>query len=104
MSRQITDLSAAGANFFNALIELQRLHAKLERKFQRWFVDTRVELEQLQELLALERAKGEQALHAQGVAERLVHEKETGWSYFETKRVELGQELERREIEKKPRA
>ena len=76
MSREITDLSAAGANLFKALIELQRLHASSERKFQRWFVDTRAELEQLQELLGSERAKCQQALHAQGVAEGLVHEKE----------------------------
>ena len=76
MSREITDLSAAGANLFKALIELQRLHASSERKFQRWFFDNRAESEQLQELLESERAKCQQALYAQGVAERLVHEKE----------------------------
>ena len=41
MSRQITDLSAAGANLFHAVVELQRLRASSERKFQRWFVDMR---------------------------------------------------------------
>ena len=36
MARQITDLSAAGANLFHAVVELQRLRASSERKFQRW--------------------------------------------------------------------
>ena len=46
MSRQITDLSAAGANLFHAVVELQRLRASSERKFQRWFYETRREQEQ----------------------------------------------------------
>lgn len=45
MSRQITDLSAAGANLFHAVVELQRLRASSERKFQRWFMETRAEQE-----------------------------------------------------------
>jgi hypothetical protein len=45
MSRQITDLAAAGANLFQALIELQRLRASSERKFQRWFFETRADQE-----------------------------------------------------------
>lgn len=49
MSRQITDLSAAGANLFHAVVELQRLRASSERKFQRWFFDTRAEQERNQE-------------------------------------------------------
>ncbi|EEP83015.1 predicted protein [Uncinocarpus reesii 1704] len=52
MSRQITDLSAAGANLFHAVVELQRLRASSERKFQRWFFDTRAEQERSQELQA----------------------------------------------------
>ncbi|KAL1954896.1 hypothetical protein VTO42DRAFT_485 [Malbranchea cinnamomea] len=52
MSRQITDLSAAGANLFHAVVELQRLRASSERKFQRWFFDTRAEQERNQELRA----------------------------------------------------
>ena len=46
MSRQITDLSAAGANLFHAVVELQRLRASSERKFQRWFFQTRQEQDQ----------------------------------------------------------
>ncbi|KAI9674042.1 MAG: hypothetical protein M1829_003885 [Trizodia sp. TS-e1964] len=52
MSRQITDLSAAGANLFHAVVELQRLRASSERKFQRWFFETRQEQETAQEVLA----------------------------------------------------
>jgi hypothetical protein len=49
LSRQITDLSAAGANLFHAVVELQRLRASSERKFQRWFYDHRQEQERAQE-------------------------------------------------------
>lgn len=49
MSRQITDLSAAGANLFHAVVELQRLRASSERKFQRWFFEHRQEQEKAQE-------------------------------------------------------
>ena len=52
MSRQITDLSAAGANLFHAVVELQRLRASSERKFQRWFFETRQEHERAQETQA----------------------------------------------------
>ncbi|KAF2868043.1 hypothetical protein BDV95DRAFT_630946 [Massariosphaeria phaeospora] len=49
LSRQITDLSAAGANLFHAVVELQRLRASSERKFQRWFYEHRQEQERAQE-------------------------------------------------------
>lgn len=49
LARQITDLSAAGANLFHAVVELQRLRASSERKFQRWFFDTRAEQERAKE-------------------------------------------------------
>jgi len=52
MARQITDLSAAGANLFHAVVELQRLRASSERKFQRWFFETRNEHEAAQEKIA----------------------------------------------------
>ncbi|KAE8355129.1 hypothetical protein BDV28DRAFT_146420 [Aspergillus coremiiformis] len=52
MARQVTDLSAAGANLFHAVVELQRLRASSERKFQRWFFDTRAEQERSKELHA----------------------------------------------------
>lgn len=50
MARQVTDLSAAGANLFHAVVELQRLRASSERKFQRWFFETRAEQERFREL------------------------------------------------------
>ncbi|KAF2104971.1 hypothetical protein NA57DRAFT_51760 [Rhizodiscina lignyota] len=52
MSRQITDLAAAGANLFHAVVELQRLRASSERKFQRWFFETRSDMERAQEMNA----------------------------------------------------
>lgn len=61
LSRQVTDLSAAGANLFHAVVELQRLRASSERKFQRWFFETRAELERNQEVNGmLEAALGEE--------------------------------------------
>ncbi|CAG8136448.1 unnamed protein product [Penicillium olsonii] len=52
LARQVTDLSAAGANLFHAVVELQRLRASSERKFQRWFFDTRAEQERAKETQA----------------------------------------------------
>jgi hypothetical protein len=52
LNRQITDLSAAGANLFHAVVELQRLRASSERKFQRWFFETRADNEKSRELQA----------------------------------------------------
>ena len=52
LARQITDLSAAGANLFHAVVELQRLRASSERKFQRWFFETRADNEKNRELQA----------------------------------------------------
>lgn len=52
LARQVTDLSAAGANLFHAVVELQRLRASSERKFQRWFYETRAEQERSQERTA----------------------------------------------------
>ena len=49
-SRQITDLSAAGANLFHAVVELQRLRASSERKFQRWFFENRADTERTSEM------------------------------------------------------
>ena len=67
MSRQVTDLSAAGANLFHAVVELQRLRASSERKFQRWFFDIRAEQEKAREVQAeLERQlKAERRAHAE---------------------------------------
>ena len=52
LARQVTDLSAAGANLFHAVVELQRLRASSERKFQRWFFETRAEQEKAKEVQA----------------------------------------------------
>ena len=52
LNRQITDLSAAGANLFHAVVELQRLRASSERKFQRWFFETRGENERNRDIQA----------------------------------------------------
>lgn len=53
LSRQVTDLSAAGANLFHAVVELQRLRASSERKFQRWFFETRADHERNLEMQAM---------------------------------------------------
>jgi hypothetical protein len=68
LSRQVTDLSQAGANLFHAVIELQRLRASSERKFSRWFYETRKDLERHQEI--------EAQLQAQLQAERLARASE----------------------------
>ena len=52
LARQVTDLSAAGANLFHAVVELQRLRASSERKFQRWFYENRADKESAQERIA----------------------------------------------------
>ncbi|RPA81846.1 hypothetical protein BJ508DRAFT_414559 [Ascobolus immersus RN42] len=64
LARQVADLSAAGANLFHAVVELQRLRAASERKFQRWFVENRKHQDRhkeltrmLEEALRSERAK-----------------------------------------------
>lgn len=54
MSRQITDLTAAGANLFHAVVELQRLRASSERKFTRWFYETRNQEERFLEKHAIQ--------------------------------------------------
>jgi len=61
LSRQVTDLSAAGANLFHAVVELQRLRASSERKFQRWFYESQKDKERQQEITAtLESALNEE--------------------------------------------
>ena len=64
LSRQVADLSAAGANLFHAVVELQRLRASSERKFQRWFFETRSELERNQEVAAMLETQLEQERQA----------------------------------------
>ncbi|PHH64011.1 hypothetical protein CDD81_5116 [Ophiocordyceps australis] len=79
LARQVTDLSAAGANLFHAVVELQRLRASSERKFQRWFFETRAELERAQEInammdMALQKERGERA---EAIREALDQERST---------------------------
>ena len=76
LNRQITDLSAAGANLFHAVVELQRLRASSERKFQRWFFENRAEAErnsenqgQLERQIRLERSAREEAATKRAEAE-----------------------------------
>ena len=76
LNRQITDLSAAGANLFHAVVELQRLRASSERKFQRWFFETRADTErssetqaQMERQLRLERSAREEAATKRAEAE-----------------------------------
>jgi hypothetical protein len=121
LSRQITDLSAAGGNLFHALVELQRLRASSERKFQRWFFETRKNEERTQEISAqLERAlvaerqerandiaaweaKVEQAKRTEANASKLVGEmrRELEISKGESRRA--WEELGRREEEERER-
>jgi len=93
MSRQITDLAAAGANLFQALIELQRLRASSERKFQRWFFETRADQERAREMSSeLERfLRVERQQRADAVAQikKLEKEKTTAETMVEETRREL---------------
>lgn len=93
MSRQITDLAAAGANLFQALIELQRLRASSERKFQRWFFETRADQERAREMSSeLERSlRVERQQRADAVAqvEQLDKDKTTAEKMVEETRREL---------------
>jgi len=117
MSRQITDLSAAGANLFHAVVELQRLRASSERKFQRWFFETRAEQERAQEMqgelsntLRLERQARAEAVAS---AARMETEKATAEQMVKEMRRELQiskeearrawEELGRREQEERDR-
>jgi hypothetical protein len=94
LSRQVTDLSAAGANLFHAVVELQRLRASSERKFQRWFFETRAELERSQEVTAmLETALNEERrARAQAIEEAV--EKERANSLNQTRFDEMRKELQ----------
>lgn len=117
MARQITDLSAAGANLFHAVVELQRLRASSERKFQRWFFDTRAEQERAKEVHAeLERRlKSEQQARADALNswQRAESEKKRSEELLKEMRRELQiskeearrawEELGRREQEERDR-
>ena len=93
LSRQVTDLSAAGANLFHAVVELQRLRASSERKFQRWFFETRAELERSHEMNALLEAAVEKEKQSRADAIRDAVEREQGTSKAQKQLAEMRKEL-----------
>ncbi|KAI1809895.1 hypothetical protein GGS20DRAFT_595385 [Poronia punctata] len=93
LSRQVTDLSSAGANLFHAVVELQRLRASSERKFQRWFLETRTELERNQEVTAMLEAALEEERRTRADAIRQAVEQEQGSSKLHKQLAEMRKEL-----------
>lgn len=93
LARQVTDLSAAGANLFHAVVELQRLRASSERKFQRWFFETRSELERAREVNAtLEKEMArERQERADAIRDAVDHER--GVSKTQKQLAEMRKEL-----------
>ncbi|KAG5957013.1 hypothetical protein E4U58_006316 [Claviceps cyperi] len=93
LARQVTDLSAAGANLFHAVVELQRLRASSERKFQRWFFETRTELERNQEITAMLEKALERERRDRDDAIREAVEHERGSSKAQRQLAEMRKEL-----------
>lgn len=93
LSRQVSDLSAAGANLFHAVVELQRLRASSERKFQRWFFETRAELERNQETNAMLQKALDEERRAREDAIREAVEHERGNSKTQKQLAEMRKEL-----------
>ncbi|KAI1651040.1 uncharacterized protein F4817DRAFT_356450 [Daldinia loculata] len=93
LSRQVTDLSSAGANLFHAVVELQRLRASSERKFQRWFFETRAEIERSQEVTGMLEAALEEERRSRADAIREAVEHEQGTSKMQKQINELRKEL-----------
>ncbi|KAI1329979.1 hypothetical protein F5Y16DRAFT_416584 [Xylariaceae sp. FL0255] len=93
LARQVTDLSSAGANLFHAMVELQRLRASSERKFQRWFMETRTELERHHEITAMLEASLEEERRSRDDAIRQALEQDQGSTRLQKQIVELRKEL-----------
>ncbi|KAJ9155224.1 reticulocyte-binding 2 a protein [Pleurostoma richardsiae] len=93
LARQVNDLSAAGANLFHAVVELQRLRASSERKFQRWFFETRAELERHQEVNAMLEAALEEERRGRADAIRDAVEHERANSKTKKRMGEMEKEL-----------
>ncbi|KEY65242.1 hypothetical protein S7711_08780 [Stachybotrys chartarum IBT 7711] len=93
LSRQVTDLSAAGANLFHAVVELQRLRASSERKFQRWFIETRAELERAREVNSMLEAELEKERRERADAIRDALDNERGSSKAQKQLAEMRKEL-----------
>jgi hypothetical protein len=94
LSRQVTDLSAAGANLFHAVVELQRLRASSERKFQRWFFETRAEQERAQEIQAVTEASLENERRERAAAIQEAVEKERERNNVDKQLAEMKRELQ----------
>jgi septal ring factor EnvC (AmiA/AmiB activator) len=90
----VTDLSAAGANLFHAVVELQRLRASSERKFQRWFFETRAEQERAQEIQAglQQSLESERLERAAAIEEAIAKEREK--SNVDKQLAEMKRELQ----------
>ncbi|KAM7222828.1 hypothetical protein V8F06_001726 [Rhypophila decipiens] len=93
LSRQVGDLSAAGANLFHAVVELQRLRASSERKFQRWFFETRGEMERHQEVTAMLEAQLQEERQRRAEAIREAVENERNNSKTQKLVAEMRKEL-----------
>ena len=93
LARQVTDLSAAGANLFHAVVELQRLRASSERKFQRWFFETRSELERAREVNAMLEQALEKERQNRSEAIRNAVESDQGNSKVQKQLAEMRKEL-----------
>jgi hypothetical protein len=78
LSRQVTDLSAAGANLFHAVVDLQRLRVSSQKKFQRWLFEIRAEQERAQEMQAMLEAtlQEERRGKAEAIADAVARERE----------------------------
>ncbi|KAL8981900.1 MAG: hypothetical protein Q9177_005435 [Variospora cf. flavescens] len=101
LARQVNDLSAAGANLFHAVVELQRLRASSERKFQRWYFETRDELERGRETTAgLEEAlRQERSAKADAVAALTRVETDKNFAYQNRSTAEQMVREMRRELQ-----
>lgn len=93
LARQVTDLSAAGANLFHAVVELQRLRASSECKFQRWFFETRAELERAQEVNVMMEAALQKERRDRADAIRDTVEQERGSSKMQKQLTEMRKDL-----------
>jgi hypothetical protein len=89
----VTDLSSAGANLFHAVVELQRLRASSERKFQRWFFETRTELERNQEVTAMLEVALDEERRNRADAIRQAVDQEQGSSKLHKQLAEMRKEL-----------
>ncbi|CAK7267518.1 hypothetical protein SEPCBS119000_002590 [Sporothrix epigloea] len=93
LARQVTDLSAAGANLFHAVVELQRLRASSERKFQRWFHEMRGDMERNTEVQSMLEAAIQEERRGRAEAIREAVENERSNSKIQKQLAEMRKEL-----------